>query len=246
VTNKQFAEFVQQGGYDDPDNWVEPQGRFAFDGLKYLTKNKWVEPELWRDERFGKKRPLAPVVGVSWFEAMAFCRWWAKKFGPCWAESQGLQGEIISRLPTEAEWEFAARGYDNKRFPWGNEEPEGQTVRANVGFSFKQTTAVGSFPDGAASGTGLMDMAGNVWEWCFDCFDERFYETSPEQDPVSISEKNKRVLRGGSWGSRRGVARCADRVRFRPGRPDRRRRFSLRQDPKLTLFPFTLLPFALR
>ncbi len=216
VTNKQFAEFVQKGGYDDPDNWVDPQGRFAFDGRKYLEKHKWAAPAYWRDERVGKKRILAPVVGVSWFEAMAFCRWWTKNYGQAWARARGLDQEITARLPTEAEWEFAARGYDGNEYPWGKEDPGKKTLHANLDYEYRQTTTVGSFPNGAASGTGLMDMAGNVWEWCFDVFDDQYYKNSLEQDPVNIAKGQYRVLRGGSWSYDRDYARCAYRFRFNP------------------------------
>lgn len=235
VTNAQFARFVRATRYitvaernpeakdipgAPPESLVAgsivfspPAGEVSLDRplswWKYLPRANWRQPEGPGSSIQGRENH--PVVHVCWFDAVAYARWAGK------------------RLPTEAEWEFAARGgLEQKKYVWGNELlPEGRW-QANIWQGkfphqntrldgYERTAPVGSFP---ANGYGLYDMAGNVWEWCADLYHVDYYAESPVRNPTGPEtsydplEPNiaKRVQRGGSF-------MCSDLycVRYQPG-----------------------------
>jgi len=177
VTNAQFKKFVLAGGYGNPQGW-------SVEGWKSREKEKWERPRLWDDTRWNN--PLQPVVGVSWYEAEAYCNWLKEETGKDY------------RLPTEEEWEKAARGEKGKTYPWGKDfDPR----RANTGESgLRATSPVMMYPDGK-SDYGVCDLSGNVWEWTSSLFSQK--EPYP-------------VLRGGSWDLDQGYARGASRFGYDP------------------------------
>jgi formylglycine-generating enzyme required for sulfatase activity len=136
-----------------------------------------------------------PVTNVDWEQANAYARW------------------VGGRLPTEAEWEKAARGVEGKIYPWGDQPPTAQLLNFNS--QVKDTKPVGSYPDGA-SPYGAWDMAGNVWEWTADWYDEKYYATSPTANPKGPEKGESRTLRGGSWIGGGQLVRCAYRLRNGP------------------------------
>ena len=157
------------------------------------------------------------MVGVTWYEAVAYCRWL----------TASLADGFEYRLPTEAEWERAARGPHGWRYPWGDEWMQDRANSEEL--SLERTTPVGIFPDGA-SAEGVLDLSGNVWEWCSDWFAEDTYAQRAgrvERDPQGPTKSEYKVLRGGSWYNDRTIVRCA----FRIGTPwpQGRLRFSCRQ-----------------
>jgi formylglycine-generating enzyme required for sulfatase activity len=147
------------------------------------------------DEGWG--RGERPVIYVSWQEANDFCAWLKKKTG------------LDFRLLTEAEWEKAARD----RYPWGSAEPE--SGFANFNQELMKTEAVGSYPEGA-SPFGVLDMAGNVWEWLADWYAADYYENSADSDPLGPEEGEERVVRGGSWDNDAESIRSAVRGQENP------------------------------
>jgi formylglycine-generating enzyme required for sulfatase activity/tetratricopeptide (TPR) repeat protein len=135
-----------------------------------------------------------PAVGITWTEADAYCRWLS-------------DGEFLGRLPTEAQWEYAARGPDSRIYPWGNEFDE---ERLNFGHTsiFLRLAPVGSFPEGA-SWVGAKDMAGNAWEWVADWYG--FYSASPKENPTGPERGVAKILKGGSWANSQQFMRSAYR-----------------------------------
>ena len=196
VTNAQYKKFV-----DANPGWGKgriPRNYHNGDYLKQWNRNSYPNS-------YPSGKGNHPVEYVSWYGAMAYSKWAGK------------------RLPTEAEWEKAARGgLVGKTYPWGDSI---DSSKANYGGNVGGTTAVGSYPP---NGYGLYDMGGNVWEWCLDAYDANFYSKSPRRNPIAgagsivqvtdnfTNVKNSRVLRGGAWDFNPEYLRAANHVRNNP------------------------------
>jgi formylglycine-generating enzyme required for sulfatase activity len=160
------------------------------------------EPQGWNNRTFPAGKANHPVVNISWNDAQAYAKWLSEKTGKDY------------RLPTEAEWEKAARGTDGRTYPWGNKFDPSKCNTSEGGPG--GTTPVGIYPEGA-SPYGVMDMAGNVWEWCEDWYGEDYYKQGENRNPKGPKSGKGGVVRGGSWISGQDIARCSGRFRLFPG-----------------------------
>jgi formylglycine-generating enzyme required for sulfatase activity len=207
VTNAQFAAFVQGGGYTNPDYWTK-------DGWQWREGNDVTAPETYGG---AFDLPNHPVVMVSWYEALAFCRWLDEQLHQ---RGELSKGEHVT-LPTEAEWEKAARGTDGRRYPWGDEPDPNRANYDETGIG--TPSAVGVFPGGQTP-YGCLDMSGNVWEWTRSLWGEKLdeptfkypYDPKDGREDVDAPEGVRRVLRGGAFYYDPGYLRCASRSRGSP------------------------------
>ncbi|MCI5223196.1 MAG: formylglycine-generating enzyme family protein, partial [Candidatus Electrothrix sp. AR4] len=234
ITNAQFRCFIEAGGYKKQQYWQTKAARYWLEGgasddkliADYPKKRqdsirqglgkdtKRFAPCFWNNHKWNT--PNHPVVGVSWFEALAFCCWLAE-----------VEGKSV-RLPSEEEWEYAVRGVKGLKYAWGDEFSKEQGNTGETGL--ERTSAVGLFSQGKAVGPraeefGLSDMSGNVWEWTVNRWGKDFEKPEftyadwqkqgkKEREDLNINEL--RVIRGGSWDNIPDFARCSFRYRFNP------------------------------
>jgi formylglycine-generating enzyme required for sulfatase activity/energy-coupling factor transporter ATP-binding protein EcfA2 len=194
VTVAQFRAFVKARGYERQEYWNRA-------GWSWCQLEARHSPLDWAHQRL---EPNRPVVSLTWLEALAYARWLDEMLRKRKAKLPAGYG---LRLPTEAEWEFAARGERGRPYPWGDAPAEG---RANVRGSIGEPTPVGLFPQGATP-EGVMDLGGNVWEWTLS--QDRPYPYRPEDGRNDPDAEGARVVRGGSFDAQASCARGACRAR---------------------------------
>jgi formylglycine-generating enzyme required for sulfatase activity len=202
------GEFLMGSAESDSvaDDGEKPQHTVALDAFwidktevtnaqyrKCIDAGACTKTGCWEEPKYGA--PDQPVVCLTWDNASKYAAW------------------AGGRLPTEAEWEKAARGSDGRLWPWGNEPPD--CTRANFSACADRPAAVGSYPAGA-SPYGALDMAGNVWEWVADWYRDGYYTSAPVSNPQGPDAGEDRVVRGGSCASNEGVVRCAYRYSETP------------------------------
>lgn len=165
---------------------------------RFLRATSTQAPPFWSDPNFS--HPQQPVTGVSWFEATRYCEWLAAQTGHGY------------RLPTEAEWEVAARGgLEQKNFPWGDAPPQSLPDYAARWQNGPEPVA-----RYAPNGFGLYDIGDNVHEWCSDWYDPNYYAVSPERNPRGPDATKRKSSRGGSWRHHIKVSRCSARSSIPP------------------------------
>ena len=212
---------------DDKDETTKPRhkvtlpsfkiGRYPVINSQYRhfvdeTQREWISPEGRQPEKNN-----CPAADMTWHDARAFCTWLTDK----WRKEGKINAKEEVRLPTEAEWEKAARGTDGSVFPWSDKWDD---IRCNTSESgIGRTCAVGMYPNGA-SPYGCLDMAGNVWEWTSSLWGKDLmnpeykypYDPGNGRENLEANDEIRRVLRGGSWFDFHNLARCSRRLRFEP------------------------------
>lgn len=182
---------------------------------KFIESARHNLPPTWDDEVAQAMGDL-PAVGMSWNDAAAYCKWAGR------------------RLPTEAEWEKAARGTDGRRYPWGHMQPFVDIANYNRGLWVSEAVTLvpvnsgvegmsvrHGLKEGGRSPYGLYHMAGNAAEWVNDWYDREYYQKSPDRDPPGPATGDKRVIRGGSWADLPTALRVTSRMSAEPDFEDR-------------------------
>ncbi len=165
---------------------------------QFLDATGALPPPFWQDPNFS--HPEQPVTGVSWHRAVRYCAWLSAQTGRAY------------RLPTEAEWERAARsGVEQKLFPWGDDAPQ-----SLLNYATRWQTGPEPVARYAANGFGLFHMCDNVHEWCSDWYDPNYYAVSPEHNPRGPDSGARKASRGGSWRHHIKVSRCSARSSIPP------------------------------
>jgi formylglycine-generating enzyme required for sulfatase activity len=165
---------------------------------RFLRDTKTAPPPTWEQPEFSA--PQQPVVSVSWFDAVAYCEWLTR-----------LTGRHV-RLPTEAEWERAARGgEEGRQYPWGDEPPQ-----SRPGYASRWLRGPEAVGGSAPNAFGLYDLCENVHEWCSDWFDAGYYAVSAERDPRGPESGTRRASRGGSWRHHIKASHCHTRSSIPP------------------------------
>ncbi len=202
VTNDEYARFVRATGYPAPS--VRTLPLVAADGRDALFR-EMAAPYVWDDAQPPTSRGSHPVVLVRHEDALAYCDWLSTEIGR------------IVRLPSEAEWEKAARGgVDGRRYPWGNGIDQSH---ANFLSNASTKRERGTRPTGTyePNGFGLYDVIGNVWEWVSDWYGADYYELGDTRDPRGPASGQMRIVRGGSWvNDEVSMLRCAYRHKVPP------------------------------
>ncbi len=185
ITNRQYGRFVAAGGYDQRQWWTDAGWEAKQQGLVLdwgtgqgvATDNPWTQPRFWDDSQWNGTEH--PVVGVSWYEALAFCLWLSD-----------VTGEKIM-LPTEEQWQYAAQGDDGRKYPWGDEWDCSRCNNSVKPCQSEGTTPVRQYEGKGDSPFGVVDMSGNVWEWCLTDYDNGSNDMT--------SSASSRVVKGGGW-----------------------------------------------
>lgn len=197
-------EIPQHEVYLD-EYWI---GKYPVTNRQYqvfIETTNHNEPEHWEGGGIPKRKEEHPVCYITWSDADAFCKWLSD-----------LIGRII-RLPSEAEWEKAARGTDGRIWPWGDRKPNARLC--TWGSQVHDTMPVGAYSPNGDSHYGCADMAGNVWEWVADWYKKEYYNATPFESPRGPSSGRRRVIRGGSWKSGyKSFLRAARREAFNEAR----------------------------
>lgn len=186
---------------DLPKYWI---GKYPLKNREYqafVRESGHPAPNGWEDDQYPPDKGDHPVVNVAWDDAQAYCQWLSQRTGKAY------------RLPSEAEWEEAARGQDGRVYPWGSQAPD--QTRCNTENWFGGTTSAGQFSPAGDSPYGCADMAGNVWEWCQSLY--KPYPYRPDDGREDLGARAARVLRGGSFINIRWRTRCAYRYGYLPG-----------------------------
>lgn len=170
LTNAQFAKFIEAGGYNNQKWWTDA-------GWQQKQRDNWTEPDYWSDSDWNGAD--YPVVGVSWYESVAFCLWLSD-----------TTGEKIM-LPTEEQWQYAAQGDDGRDYPWGNNWNRNFCNNKASKKGNDKTTPVRQYEGKGNSPFAVVDMSGNVLEWCLTDYDN-------ETNDVN-SDVMRRAMRGGAW-----------------------------------------------